>query len=194
MDIGGGIIVRYEGDREEVTGITLIGLRARLLRELDRDNRADSNDKRKRLIRNLQRLTPEMRSLLEELKDRGRRDMKRPDIVWRFLLQSSSTWGNSRGWDGLIEDQGNYRRVTFDALSQLSTKKRIKRLEETLVRAKVRMPSKKARYLSENFAIIRDMGGLAAARRAAMSQTGRDAKMAFMRSFKGIGPKYARNV
>lgn len=139
-------------------------------------------------------MTPEMRYRLEELKDRGRRDVERPDIVWRFLLQSSSTWGNSRGWDGLIENEGNYRRVTFDVLSQLSAKKRLKRLEETFVRAKVRMPARKARYLSENFVTIEDMGGLRAAKKAAMSQPDRDAKIAFMQRFEGIEPKYARNV
>lgn len=34
IDIGEGIIVRYDETRKEVVGLTLIGLRARLLRNL----------------------------------------------------------------------------------------------------------------------------------------------------------------
>jgi uncharacterized protein YuzE len=35
VDIGEGVITRYDEANKEVVGITLIGLRARLLRELD---------------------------------------------------------------------------------------------------------------------------------------------------------------
>jgi uncharacterized protein YuzE len=34
VDIGDGVIVRYNEERKEVVGVTLIGLRARLLKEL----------------------------------------------------------------------------------------------------------------------------------------------------------------
>ncbi len=34
MDIGEGVIVRYDEERKEVVGLTLIGMRARLLKEL----------------------------------------------------------------------------------------------------------------------------------------------------------------
>lgn len=152
------------------------------------------NDKREQLIQILRRLTPAMRSQLEFLKNRGVRDRERPDFVWRSLLQSFATWGNSRGWDGLIENQENYSEVTIDALSRLSAEDRVKRLRETLARAKVYRSGPKANYLSENFKIIQDTGGLAAAKKAATSQPDRAAKIAFMQRFKGIGPKYARNI
>jgi len=35
VDIGEGIVARYDEEHKEVVGITLIGLRARLLKELD---------------------------------------------------------------------------------------------------------------------------------------------------------------
>lgn len=35
VDIGDGVIARYDEERKEVVGITLLGLRARLLRELE---------------------------------------------------------------------------------------------------------------------------------------------------------------
>jgi uncharacterized protein YuzE len=37
VDIGEGVIARYDEENKEVVGVTLIGLRARLLRELDRN-------------------------------------------------------------------------------------------------------------------------------------------------------------
>lgn len=37
VDIGEGVIARYNEERKEVVGVTLIGLRARLLRELDQN-------------------------------------------------------------------------------------------------------------------------------------------------------------
>lgn len=86
VDLGGGIIARYDGVHEEVVGITLIGLRARLLSELKPNNRTEDDDKRERLVRILrQQLTREMRSQLEELKDRARRDIERPEKVRLFF-------------------------------------------------------------------------------------------------------------
>lgn len=37
VDVGEGIVARYDEDNNEVVGVTLIGLRARLTEELDRD-------------------------------------------------------------------------------------------------------------------------------------------------------------
>ncbi|MCA1715524.1 MAG: DUF2283 domain-containing protein [Actinobacteria bacterium] len=37
VDIGEGVIARYDEEHKEVVGITLIGLRARLLKELDQN-------------------------------------------------------------------------------------------------------------------------------------------------------------
>ncbi len=38
VDIGDGVIARYDERKKEVVGVTLIGLRARVLRELERDD------------------------------------------------------------------------------------------------------------------------------------------------------------
>jgi hypothetical protein len=37
MDIGEGVILRYDETRKEVVGLTLIGMRARLLKSLTSD-------------------------------------------------------------------------------------------------------------------------------------------------------------
>jgi len=117
-----------------------------------------SSEKRRRLILFLQNLSPKMKETLDRIKEDGRRDMKRPDFIWHLLLQSFSTMGNSRGWQGLIGNQSNYRRVTFDALSGLSEDDRLRRLTTVLHDAKVRMPNMKARQLNENYKMILTMG------------------------------------
>lgn len=38
IDIGDGVILRYNEEQKEVVGLTLIGLRARLVEELTREN------------------------------------------------------------------------------------------------------------------------------------------------------------
>ncbi len=38
VDIGDGVVARYDEKRKEVIGVTLIGLRARILRELERSD------------------------------------------------------------------------------------------------------------------------------------------------------------
>ena len=150
--------------------------------------------KRIKLIQFLQHLTPKMLETLVKYKELGRNDLKRPDIIWYLLLQSFSTMGNSRGWEGLIVNQDNYRRVTFDALSGLSEDERSRRLTTVLHDAKVRMPNLKAKQLNENYKMILSMGGLERAKEKAFAQVGTKAKIAFMKRFIGIGDKYARNV
>jgi hypothetical protein len=150
--------------------------------------------KRMKLIQFLQHLSPKMVETLAKYKELGRSDLKRPDIIWYLLLQSFSTMGNSRGWDGLILNQDNYRRVTFDALSGLSEDERLHRLTTVLHDAKVRMPNLKAKQLNTNYKMILSMGGLERAKEMAFAQVGTKAKIAFMKRFIGIGDKYARNV
>ena len=164
------------------------------MRQLDLRNPIATPDKRTILIKFLQHLSPLMLETLNKYKELGRSDIKRPDIIWHLLLQSFSTMGNSRGWEGLIQNQDNYRRVTFDALSGLSENDRLFRLTTVLLDAKVRMPKKKANQLNENYKMILAMGGLEQARKIAFDQVGTKGKIAFMKSFIGIGDKYARNV
>jgi len=47
MDIGDGVILRYDEARKEVVGITLIGLRARWLRSLAGGHRAGVQKRRR---------------------------------------------------------------------------------------------------------------------------------------------------
>jgi thermostable 8-oxoguanine DNA glycosylase len=110
------------------------------------------------------------------------------------LLQSFATWGSSRGFDGLINTEENYRRVTYGRLKEIPAEQRPGHIEEVLRDANVRYPESKSKYLSENVELISEMGGLQAARKKALGQTGAEAKIEFMKQFKGIGDKYARNI
>jgi hypothetical protein len=146
-----------------------------------------------RLARVLRTLAPLHHDKLEELKTREC-ESNRPDFIWHFLLESFATMGSSRGYTGLIDDPSNYNKVTFEALLLLPPPDRRRTLKDTLRLAKVRMPDKKAEWLAENFELIWAMGGPAAARTELFSRTTPEDKIEFLKRFKGIGPKYARNI
>src|ERR1700678_1195141 len=62
----------------------------------------------------------DVKAKLAEGKTR-RTELDRPDFIWHELLLSFATMGNSRGAEGLIRNQDNYRRVTFEALTRKRT-------------------------------------------------------------------------
>jgi hypothetical protein len=162
---------------------------------LESDPNAMSREvKRAALVEALKDRTPEMDRRLAELKQAGRAHLRRDDFVWHHLLLSMATMGNSRGARGLIDDTSNYEQVTFEALAPLAEEARRERLDRVLRLAKVRMPGRKAEWLHENLRMIEDMGGPAEAKNKALAQSGKAAKIKFMRCFKGIGPKYGRNI
>jgi len=146
-----------------------------------------------RLASILRDLAVEHKAKLDELKSKAA-DLERDDAVWHLLLQSFSTLGGSRGWEGLIGNPANYRQVTFEAIKKCAASRRLQQVEETLLAAKVRYPKRKAEHLVVNFALVEGMGGPVEARRQLLDQPGREGKMAFLKRFKGIGNKYARNI
>lgn len=150
--------------------------------------------KRQALVDSLKAITPEKMDEMLGSREVDQEALERPDFVWHFLLQSFATMGNSRGWDGLIGNHDNYKQVTFDALSSLDHTQRLKRLDEVLRAAKVRMAGKKAIWLDRNYEMIVKMGGSEEARTQALAQDGMESKIAFMKRFHGIGDKYARNI
>jgi hypothetical protein len=136
----------------------------------------------------------DVRAKLAESKTR-RKELDRPDFVWHELLLSFATMGNSLGAEGLIRNQDNYRRVTFDALKRKRTNaNRLSELREVLRAAKVRMSDKKADWLMENYDRVTALGGPTDAKKTLLNTEGREEKIKFWRGFKGIGKKYARNI
>lgn len=116
------------------------------------------------------------------------------DFVWHSLLQSFATLGGTRGWHGLIGEQANYSRVTFDALSKVDADDRAATILEVFRAAKINYPYRKAGLMARNYDLIAKMGGPIEASRQALTMNGKQAKIAFMKGFHGIGDKYARNV
>ena len=117
-----------------------------------------------------------------------------PDFLWHYLLQSFATMGRAAGWHGLIGNKDNYDKVRYEVLAELSPEARALQVEETCRAAKIRMPGNKARYVLGCFERIQQLGGPKLAKRQLLVQPGRDAKIRFLRTFPGIGPKYARNI
>jgi hypothetical protein len=123
--------------------------------------------KRQALVDSLKHITPEMRERLAAMKEEGRREIERPDFVWHMLLESFATLGGTRGYEGLIGNQDNYSRVTFDALSGLDPEERATVILEAFRAAKINYPYSKARLMTRNYDLMAKMGGSVEATRQA---------------------------
>lgn len=148
---------------------------------------------RSRLVTTARAVSVREESRLNELKRNGQRTLRRPDFLWHTLVDNASTLGSSRGHEGLIKTPENYRRVEYSTVVRVPRGRLEAHLSEALLAGKVRMPRQKARSLARCLDLIEALGGAAPARKAALSMPGTDAKIAFMRLFPGVGPKYARN-
>ena len=154
----------------------------------------NKDSKRQALVDALRDRTPEMKDELSHLQKWSKAELKRPDFVWHMLLQSFATLGGSNGYRGLIENQDNYERVNFERLSKLYPKKRHETLQKVFREAGIRYANRKAELMARNYDLVEEMGGLEEARAKAMASKGKEAKIAFMKRFANIGPKYARNI
>ena len=63
-----------------------------------------------------------------------------------------------------------------------------------IVKAKIRYAQRKAEFIIGCHKKIQAIGGPEAAKEQLLQQPGRDAKITFLKSFPGIGEKYARNI
>lgn len=118
----------------------------------------------------------------------------RSDFIWHYLLQSFSTMGRASGWHGLIGNQDNYSKVTFEALQAMDESQRLSHVQTVCHSAKVRMPDRKAEFICKCYEHVQSLGGPKAAKEKLVAANGRNAKLAFLQTFPGIGPKYARNI
>lgn len=130
---------------------------------------------------------------IEKIKNKAKQRRERADTLWFELILSMSTWQGSGGSD-LATEEEYYSQVTYDNLLQMDEDERIQHLEEILLEAGVNMHQKKSQYISSHVERIESMGGLEAAQEEFESKNGKEAKMEFLKQFKGIGDKYARNI
>lgn len=115
------------------------------------------------------------------------------DWLWNALIQSLSTWGSSRGFEGL-QDEEVAAALRYEAVAAVPGAEREDHLREWFERAKFRYPADKAAYANDNFDTIESLGGVEQATELALAQSGYEAKLAFVTRFKGVGPKYGRNL
>jgi endonuclease III len=101
--------------------------------------------------------------------------------------------GNSRGAT-LMTDASLHDCITYQAIARLTPKQRRAILRKTLAAAPVRMAERKADWLCKNFRRIQRDGGPDKVKTMLCACSGRDEKITFLRTFHGIGPKYARNI
>lgn len=121
-------------------------------------------------------------------------DLKRPDFLWHYLLQSFATMGRVSGWDGLIGDKKNYNQLKYEYLGRLTPETRAQHVRRMCAKAKLRMPNRKTKYILRCFEQISELGGPKSAKQKLLSHKGKAAKINFLKQFYGIGDKYARNI
>jgi hypothetical protein len=138
----------------------------------------------------------EVQQVLEDKKQKAVKLKSYDDFIWRALLISFSTWGKSEGYNGLFDDSFNYKvtQVEYEELKLLMEEERCNSIHIALKNAHIRYPSKKALFLTYNYNLIEKMGGVKTVKEQLLSQDGREDKIKFLMWFKGIGPKYSRNI
>ncbi|MCX7411136.1 MAG: hypothetical protein NTZ32_23925 [Planctomycetales bacterium] len=153
----------------------------------------DTTAGRNKLVTVVRTLAVEQRAELERLKQEAS-GLARPDFIWHYLIQSFSTMGRAYGWHGLVGNQDNYRHVTYPVLAALSPEARKQQVHQICRVARIRMPDRKANFILACFDYVQQLGGPENAKSLLLAECGRDAKIRFLRTFPGIGPKYARNI
>ena len=137
--------------------------------------------------------TTDAKQRIEKQKRTAEQRRERSDTLWFELILSMSTWQGSSGSD-LATEEEYYSEVTYNKLLRMPEKERVQHLKQVLLDAGVNMHKKKSRYISSHVNRIESMGGLDAAQQEFESKDGKNAKMNFLKQFKGIGDKYSRNI
>jgi hypothetical protein len=154
----------------------------------------NTNLPRNKLVEALRNAPRRMREKLDSLKRMGEDLSNRPDLIWHMLLQSMSGMGNNRGYARLILNDTNYRMVAWATVEALPKSERLAHIHSALAAAAVRMPGRKARWLTDYFDKIEQMGGISKALEQMRSLKGREGKLPFFQLFAGIKDKYGRNI
>ncbi len=132
---------------------------------------------------------------VKEKKNAGREWAKHKEFVWEGILRSMSTMGDANGYDRLMLEYTNYKKVMWSAVKDIPTEQLKQHFDTVLKDAKVRDQSgQKGEWLTVNRdKIVREHGDAKSCSIFAAALRGKDAKIAFASSFKGLGPKYQRN-
>ena len=143
----------------------------------------------KELINKLKQPNEEFESYLERARKFADEIKEKDEWLWFILLQSYGTLGNSNG--GTIANEQN---MQYSKLASLTSKQRKETIRKYSKENGVRFPNMKTDHIDEAFQIIANKGGLKAVSATAISLPSQKEKIEFLKQFKGIGNKYARNA
>lgn len=153
-----------------------------------------NQDKREKLIAALIQRPQKFDLKLEELKKEASRIGQLDDWLWYEILCSMSTWGNSKGYTGLMLNAPRLNRVGYKNLLKLSVDERLEVINEVLKEAGVRMYPSKALKLSNNMEKIESLGGLIKVQKHILELKNKEEKINYVMEFEGIGIAYSRNI
>jgi hypothetical protein len=154
---------------------------------------SEPSDKRRRLVTAVKPVYEKHRGEIEE-KKHEQTHWESPDFIWEALLASAATMGNPLGYE-LIRNSSLHDPIRYAALRALSTDdERQTVLADCLGKAQVRFSATKTQRLIANLRRIESEGGPEAIKKELNLRVGSAAKIEFLRTFEGIGPKYARNM
>jgi hypothetical protein len=148
---------------------------------------------RERLASAVEPVYKKHRDEIEKLKEQGRKSWDRPDWIWESLLEAFATWGNSDGVE-LVRNPEFRNPIRYRDLLPLTADKQLEVLTRSLRGAKVRWSDRKAPLLIANLRRIQTDGGPDAVKAKLEALPGREKKIEFLKSFRGVGAKYARNI
>lgn len=145
------------------------------------------------------RYKKDVETTLSDLKETGQQRWKRDDVLWFEIVLSLATQGNSEGArlvvenDNIVEER--YNRISFEAIEQMNPEDRLDKIRQMLLDANVSYQNRTAEALIENFEIVKqDHGDPKGLKEAYKQQDGAEEKIRFLKKFKLVGPKYARNI
>jgi hypothetical protein len=153
-----------------------------------------SKSSERALVEAIRAIYSSHRERLRELKQEAIRTGAGPESLWEGLVRSAGTWGNASAGLKLMRTPGFHKQLGWRALAALGDRAREARMLAALKRAGCRWPNRKARFLANSWARLKEMGGPGAAKRKLDSVPGRDGKIKFLLQFQGVGQKYARNM
>lgn len=142
----------------------------------------------------------DVQETLSDLKETGQQRWERDDAMWFELVLSLATQGSSRGSQLVVDENDNivqerYEQVSFETIDQMRPENRHENIKPVLLEANVSYHNKKTEALIENFELVkqdhRDPKGL---KEEYKQKDSADEKINFLKKFKLIGPKYARNI
>jgi hypothetical protein len=134
----------------------------------------------------------DLRDQLHELRRRSIASRRRPDLIWRSLCSVVATSGSSLNADAFMSRYESDLR--FDLLPKTSAA-RTAVIRRVLEATKVpRMRERKAQDLSDNYSMVKSLGGPEQATKVMLSLKGKMEKQAWIRQFKGVGEKYSNDV